>query len=171
MGGLREGKRTRNLCNRNVNLNLPRYQESAPGALQAAGKCVWNEKLQRPDTVLQEFRERPPSTSVRLLPSLPGQMKDDFQQVEELTEGIPRKQNPTVVGMLGDQISLSQFLLRYQHLTALIRLHGGKTFPFLILLPAVLAPNPSQGWDASPQPQRALLGMRSLVQDRFPADN
>lgn len=114
---------------------------------------------------------RPPSTSVRLLPSLPGQMKDDFQHVEELTEGIPRKQNPTVVGMLGDQISLSQFLLRYQHLTALIRLHGGKTFPFLVLLPAVLAPNPSQGWDASPQPQRALLGMRSLVQDRFPADN
>lgn len=83
-------------------------------------------------------------------------MKDDFQHVQELTEGIPRKQNPTVTGMLGDPISLSQFLLQYQHLTSLIRLHVGKTFPFFTLLSAVLAPNPFQGWDASPQPQKAL---------------
>lgn len=40
-----------------INLNLQRYQKSAPGALQAAGKCIWSEKLQSPDTVLEEFRE------------------------------------------------------------------------------------------------------------------
>lgn len=33
------------------------------------------------------------------------QMKDDLQHVEELPEGIPRKQNPTGMGMLEDQIS------------------------------------------------------------------
>lgn len=43
------------------------------------------------------------------------QMKDDFQHVEELTEGIPRKQNPTVMAILEDQISLSQPLLQYHY--------------------------------------------------------
>lgn len=72
------------------------------------------------------------------------QMKDDFHHVEELTEGTARKQNPRVMGMLEVKISLSQFLLQYQHLTSLIRPDMGKTFLFLTLPSAVLPIIPSK---------------------------
>lgn len=82
------------------------------------------------------------------------QMKDGFQHVEELTEGIARQLNPTVMGILEDQTSLGQFLLQYQRVTSPVRANVDKTFPFLPLPVAVLVCDCPQGWDASHSPKR-----------------